>query len=381
MEKDGKEMRNDKIRVAVVAGGLTVGGVESVIYNYVSHMNREDYEWFYISYDTPDRETKDRFEELGFHVFAVAKKKEHFFRSCREVYDILKKNHIGIVHSHMTLMCFITNILGYAAGAKVLISHSHLAPHVQGIKKYVYDCFKVLSRWTATDYFACGEEAGIYLFGKKNMSNGNVTVLNNALDYQKFSFSAILRSEIRREWRAENKVVIGHVGRFTEQKNHTFLIEIFAEYKRRNPDSLLVLAGDGPLLPKIQAYVQKLGIEKDVLFTGAIGDTARCYMGMDVFLFPSLYEGLSVAALEAQTSGLPIVASDRVAKETALTKEGMLFLPLEAGAEKWADAIEACQKKRISQGIFENLKKRNLDIDSEAEKLDMHYHRMMERKK
>lgn len=369
-----------KIKVAFVAGGLTTGGVESVIYNYVSHIESRNYEWFYISYDIPDRNVRKRFEELGFHIYVVTKKKENIFKSCREVYEILKKNKIQIVHSHMTLMCFITNILGKMAGAEVLISHSHLALHQRGVKRIIYAIFKCLSKWTATDYFACGYEAGCYLYGKRMMESGRVIILNNALDYDRFRFCSEVRERVRTDWGLQDKYVIGHVGRFSEQKNHYFLLRIFAKYKKVNENSHLVLVGDGPLMVQMKEEAKQLGITDAVLFVGPTDKTEECYMAMDLFLFPSLYEGLSVAALEAQIAGLPVLASDTVARETALTGN-MHFLSLDSPSKEWVQEIDRLCGKRVEKGIRKRLQAKELDISREAQKLDSYYQAMVRRKK
>ena len=149
-----------KKRIAHIAGGLTTGGVEAVIYNYFSKIDRKDYELYYITYDTPDPAVKKKFEDIGFHVYEVTKKKENLKKSCKEVYTILKENHINIVHSHMTLMSFVTSFLGKLCGIKVRIAHSHLALYPTGIKKPVYAFFKFCTRVTSTDYMACGKKAG-----------------------------------------------------------------------------------------------------------------------------------------------------------------------------------------------------------------------------
>lgn len=365
-------MNRKKIRVACVAGGLTTGGVESVIYNYVSHMVRENYEWFYISYDTPDIEVQQKFEKLGFQVYSVTKKKDHFFKSCKEVLHILKENKIEIVHSHMTLMCFVTNILGRMAGARSCISHSHLAQHPAGIKRMVYFLFKCLSKWTATDYFACGYEAGCYLFGKKMMEQKRVTILNNALDYERFCLQPQKREKIRAQYGLENLHILGHIGRFTEQKNHEFLLKIFAAYHKKDADSRLVLIGNGPLMEQTEKLAKELGIYEKILFVGVTQAVAEWYMALDVFVFPSLYEGLSVAALEAQISGLPVISSDTVAAETALSEE-MQFLSLHAEPDEWAERIQSVLGRRFSDGIQQRLQARSLDIFEEAKKLDLYY--------
>lgn len=367
-------MTGKKTVVAHVAGGLTTGGVESVIYEYVSHMDPQKYQWIYISYDTPDGEVRARFEALGFQVFAVTKKKEHFLKSCGEVYDILKKNQVQIVHSHMTLMCFVTNILGRMAGAEKVISHSHLVLYPRGLKRLVYEGFKWLSTVTATDWFACSRAAGAYLYGHRRMDRGQVVVMNNAIDYDRFCYRETIRSRMRLAWGLKHRQVIGHVGRFTEQKNHRFLLEIFAEYHRKEPDSFLLLVGDGPLKEEMETRAAAMGLKDAVLFAGACEQVQDWYMAMDVFVFPSIYEGLGIVALEAQLAGLPVLASMEVPREAALT-EHMVFLPLEEGAEKWSALIRQMMGKRYTEDLRGILEDRHLEICAEAEKLDQFYRR------
>ena len=216
-----------KKRIAHIAGGLTTGGVEAVIYNYFSKIDRKDYELYYITYDTPDPAVKKKFEDIGFHVYEVTKKKENLKKSCKEVYTILKENHINIVHSHMTLMSFVTSFLGKLCGIKVRIAHSHLALHPTGIKKPVYAFFKFCTRVTSTDYMACGKKAGEYLYGKANMKNGRVRIMNNAIDTEKYAYNEEIRNKKREELQIGDRFCIGHVGRFAEQKNHAYLIRYF----------------------------------------------------------------------------------------------------------------------------------------------------------
>lgn len=362
-----------KITVAHVAGGLTTGGVENMVFQYITHMPEENYNWIYITYDTPNEMVREQFEAQGVKVYEVAKKKEHFFKSCRQVYRILKENRVDIVHSHMTLMCFITNIIGGLAGAGKRISHAHLVLYPSKIKRPVYRIFKKLTSWTATDRFACSRDAAEYLYGKAALRKGRVRILNNALDGRLFEFQPEIRQDIRRKYGLESKTVLGHVGRFTEQKNHSFLLDVFADYnKERNENSSLLLVGDGPLFEKMKEKAKKLGIEENVIFAGATDHVQELYMAMDIFLFPSLYEGLGIVALEAQLTGLPVLASLEVPREAALS-EDMCFLSRDAGIKEWSRKTEALQRERRGSALEHVLAERNLDIHTEAKKLDAIY--------
>lgn len=367
-----------KIRIAHVAGGLTTGGVEAVIYNYFSHMNVDDYELYYISYDTPNEDVKKKFEALGFHVYEVCKKKENFIKSCMQVLKILKENKIQIIHSHMTLISFVTSILAKGTGVKVCIAHSHLAQHITGIKKYVYGMFKWLTKCSSTHYFACGEEAAVYLYGKQTAHSGKVYFMHNAIDINKYAYCEEERRKIRKELGLEDVFCIGHLGRFTEQKNHMFLIDIFKEISVMRDDVILLLLGDGPLMHEVKSKVKSLHLEHKVRFIGSVTDAQRYYQAMDVFLFPSLYEGLAVSLVEAQCNGVPIVTSDTVTKEIKLA-DNYEVVSLQDDAKVWAEVV--CrygreQDDKVLQSrkaAYQMIEQAGYSIEREAEKLDAFY--------
>lgn len=367
-----------KIRIAHIAGGLTTGGVESVIYNYFSHMDRKDYDLIYISYDTPDPQMQKRFEKIGFTVYSVTKKKENLWKSCKEVYTIMKKHKINIVHSHMTLMCFITSILGRMAGARVRIAHSHLAQHPSGIKKFIYWTFKIMTRITATDYFACGQEAAQYLYGKSICQKGKVTILNNAVEPELFAYQEKKRKKIRNFYAIEDKLCIGHVGRFTEQKNHHFLIEIFEQIHREYPETVLLSVGSGPLMEEIKNQVKEKKLEDAVIFTGSRNDIDELYQAMDIFVLPSLYEGLAVVLVEAQFAGLTIYTSDKVTKEIGITPN-LNYIPLQKSAKEWAEEIMENAVCGRRNDVYPILKQAGYDIFIESKKLDAFYQKRVEK--
>lgn len=369
-----------KIRIAHVAGGLTTGGVESVLYNYFSHMNRENYELYYISYDKPNEEVKKRFEALGFHVFEVYKKKEHFFKSCMQVVKILKENQIQIIHSHMTLVCFITSFLAKFCGVKASIAHSHLAQHVTGGKKYLYAIFKWLTRLTSDYYVACGEEAAIYLYGKIRLQKGNVMLMHNAIDTRLFAYEEKVRRQVQKELGIEDCFCVGNVGRFTEQKNHLFLLDIFKEITKRMENAVLLLLGEGPLENAVREKAARLSLEQNVKFLGSSSQVYKYYQAMDVFLLPSLYEGLAVSLVEAQCSGLPVVTADTVTEEIRLA-DNYEVLSLSDSPEKWAEAVCAYEGKkeavlRQRKAAESMIQQAGYDIEKEAIRLDAFYKKM-----
>ncbi len=370
-----------KKRIAHVAGGLTTGGVEAVVYNYFSNIDLTEYELHYIAYDTPNPEVQKKFEDLGFQVHAVTKKKDNLWKSCVEVYRILKDNQINIVHSHMTLMSFVTSFLGMLCGVKVRIAHSHLAQYPTGMKKIVYAFFKCFTRMTSNVYFACGREAGNYLFGKNNMKKGNVRIINNAVDTKKFSYQEELRKTKREQLGIGERICIGNVGRFTEQKNHTFLLDAFAKVHESNANTVLLLVGEGPLQEEMKQKANMLGLSDSVIFTGSRNDVDELYQVMDVFALPSLYEGLAVVLVETQCAGLQVLTSDTVTKEIEIT-DNITYLPLNDLAVWTKEMLEACNRTRQESKTHpDTIRKAGYDIEKEARDLDKMYEELLQGKK
>lgn len=221
-----------------------------------------------------------------------------------------------------------------------------------------------------THLFMCGEESGKWLYGDKNKSR--FIMLNNAIDAAVYSFDASKREEMRRQLGLTGELVIGHVGRFNPQKNHAFLLDIFAALLKKEPNAVLLLVGGGADMPKIQAKVQELGIAERVRFLGVRSDVADLMQAMDVFVFPSLYEGLPVTMVEAQASGLPCIISDKVPPECILTEGLVNIMPLSASPEAWAEKILTMRAVPRTD-LREEIAAHGFDITTEAVKLQEFY--------
>ncbi len=361
---------SDKITVAHVAAGLDRGGVEMVVYRYLSHMDPDSYRWIYITYKPSEEGMRRMFEEKGIHVFQVTRRKDNLLKSCFEVWKILKENQVQILHSHLTQTCFLSNLVGIAAGVKVRITHAHMVLYPKGLEKPLLLVFRKLSIWTATAKFACSKEAANDFYGKKGAKTA--VIMNNALDLNRFHFDADVRTQMRKTWGLEGVTLLGHVGRFSKAKNQEFLLNVFAEYHRQEKDSRLVLVGGGPLLDEVKAKAAELKVEDCVLFIPPTEEVNRWYMAMDVFVFPSQFEGFGLTALEAQLAGLPVVASSRVPKEVAFSDK-VRFVSLEEGIQVWTDQIRAAAADGRGEDIRDKLTAANLDIGTEAKKLDHFY--------
>lgn len=329
-----------KKRICNIVCDITSGGVESVLINYFSHMDLSNYELDLMTYGIASESCAEKFRKLGFNIIVIPPKREGFFRSVREMDNVIKAGKYDILHAHLTEWNCIPMFLGWKDGVKMRISHSHMADFPKGWKaKLLFYVQKLLNKEFANVLCACGEDAAKYLYGEKLYRSGRVQVLNNAIDVQKFEHNDTVREEVRGELGiGESTLCVGHIGRFLEQKNHTFLIDIFAELVKLHPNSCLLLMGIGELEEKIRVKVVNLKLTDQVRFLGVRNDPERIYQAMDVFCLPSLYEGLPVVGIEVQAAGIPCVMSDKVSQKVKITPL-VNMLGLEEEAKTWAKKL------------------------------------------
>lgn len=257
------------------------------------------------------------------------------------------------------------------AGIPVRICHAHNRPYGIDIKSPVRWYYKTLMIPHISHMFMCGEESGEWLFGKKNKSK--FIQLNNAIDAKNYSYNEVKRAEVRKSLGLTEELVVGHVGRFNPQKNHSFIIDVFNEVHKKEPDSVLLLVGDdsGKVAEDIHKKVDEVNLAGAVRFLGVRTDVADLMQAMDVFLFPSLFEGFGIAALEAQAAGLPAVVSKRIPPECMIT-DCISSLELDFSAEIWANRlIEAAKNERKNR--FSEIKRAGFDIAENAKFLQDFY--------
>ena len=319
-------------------GKMIGGGVESVIMNYYRAIDRSKIQFDFICDADSTNIPKKEIESLGGHVI-ICPPYQHLRTYNKFLYNLFKKNKYQIVHSHINTLSVFPLRIAKKAGVPTRIAHSHSTTSPKEFKRNLLkNTLKHFSKVYATDYFACGEAAGRFQFGDKAFDKGLVKVIPNAIDVDKFKFDETARKKLRQEFGfKDSDFVIGHIGRFVTVKNHAFLIDAFAEVKKQKPEAKLLLVGQGPLEQEIKDKVKSLGLEKDVVFAGQRSDTGKCYSAMDVFVLPSLYEGLPVVGIEAQANGLPCLFSNKITKEILLKKTTVL-LPFDIRA--WARRTE-----------------------------------------
>ncbi len=363
-------MNEEPIKVAQIVGKWVGGGVESVIMNYYRHIDRAKVQFDFIcdldSTDIPYKEI----ENLGGRVILVPPYQK-IFQYIKELKKVLKENNYKIVHSHINALSVFPLFAAKLAGVPVRIAHSHSTSNKKEWKKnLIKNILRPFSKVFATDYMCCSEHAGRWLFGNKEYDKGSVYILNNAIDLNIFKYNKKIRKAKRNEIGISNNTkVIGHVGRFVEQKNHTFIIDVFNEVHKEDNNTILLLAGQGPLEPKIKEKVIELGLEESVKFLGQRNDIEDLYQAFDIFLFPSIYEGLGLVLIEAQSSGLNCVASTEVPSKAKVTNL-LTFLDLDGNFNEWTNTIIKLMKRKNSRKIKrKKFANKGFDINTEASKL------------
>ena len=356
------------IRVLHIVTDMNRGGLETMIMNYYRHIDRSRVQFDFLVHRSARAAYDDEIESLGGHIYRISGLNPLSLSYYHEL-DVFFKEHTEhkIVHSHLDCMSAYPLRAAKKAGVPVRIAHAHSTKQ-DNDWKYIFKLIskKFITRYS-TDLFACSKSAGKWMFG-----TDNVTVLNNAIDTEKYVFNPSIREEIRQRLELENSAVIGHVGRFSPVKNHDFIIEVFKSVKNMCPNSKLLLIGDGARKNEIQQKVDQLNLSSDVIFVGSSSNVDMYLQAMDVFVFPSHYEGLGIAAVEAQTAGLPCIVSDKVPSDCSVTSDLVSFLPLTAGAEKWAKLVYSkLNTKRTNRG--EEVKSCGYDIFSQSIKLEEFY--------
>ena len=328
-------MKNAPLRIAHVIGSVVKGGVETAVFNYYRVMDRSQLQFdFIIDEDSPYEIPQDILQ-LGCRVYKTPSYK-HLIAYMKALKKIFIHDKYEIVHSHLNTLSVFPLFIAKHVGVPVRIAHNHSTAgkgeFARNIIKYSLCPF---SRLYPTHLFACSEHAARWLFGDKAFDEGKVLILKNAINTSKFRFNLSTRKRVRYEIGIANKLVVGHVGRFMPQKNHMFLLDIFAEIHMQNSESVLLLLGDGELKTMIEKKVDRLGLMDCVKFLGVRDNVHELYQAMDVLVLPSLYEGLGIVGVEAQFARLPCVFSSNIPTE-AIIGSLPVVLPLDCGAKKWA---------------------------------------------
>lgn len=329
-----------KIKVLHYIPGFDQGGIESRLLDWYRNIDRDQIQFDLVKL-TPSKKNEllEEFVALGGNVYTLPRfSPKTFFSYITELKKIFNTNEsYDVVHCHSASTGYFFLKESKKNGISKRILHSRTTQfNPESSFVPIRGFLKKSANYYATSFFACSEQAAIWQFGKEAYVENKVEIINNGIESQKFSFNPYKRSMVREELNLEKSFVVGHVGRFATAKNHLYLIDIFNEIVKIKPEAKLLLIGEGLTKESVQEKVEKMKLSDKVLFLGGKGNVEDYFQCMDVFVFPSQYEGFGTVTIEAQASGLKCIVSDKVPKEVSITNL-VEHVPLSADPKRWAD--------------------------------------------
>ena len=359
------------IKILYVNGGLmNRGGIESYMMNYYRHFDRTKIQIDFVVHDAGGCGYYDKeILALGGRIFVLPQKSKHPIRYSSLLKDILEREKYKIIHTHMDAMGAWVLKIAEECGVPVRIAHSHNTQHLSTnpLKLFFLEKARKNINKYATHRMACSDVAGRWLFGDKPF-----TVVHNAIEVERFAFDEEERKRIRELYDVrDDEFLIGHVGRFDTQKNHSFLIDVFADVVKEKPNCKLMLVGEGHLMQSIKEKVVRLKLDKNVIFTGVRDEAYKYYNAFDLFVLPSLFEGLGIVAIEAEVNGCPSLLSSQV-PQVAKIAENVSFIDLKK--EAWVNSIlSVTQDKKDRNGALFNIYESDYNINIESKELQSLY--------
>lgn len=361
------------IRVLQEVATMDAGGVERLLYDYYTNLDNGKIAFDFVIFDR-DREGifEAPLKEKGCRIHCVPRIKGLGLRYMRALWKILKEGDYQVVHAHRGSRSFFVLLLAWAAGVPVRIVHSHIAfePDKNIIKHLKTAVFKRLCRIFATDLFACGDDAARFMWGTSDPEK--VRKMTNAIDTKRFHQALAAREEMRRSLGIGDAFVLGTVARIDVQKNPMYLLKIARAVQQSGKNAVLLMVGTGPMEQEVKQRAQEMGLDGFVRFLGVRKDIPELLAAMDLFVLPSLFEGLPVTLIETQASGLPALVSDRVTEE--MDKAGLIrFLPLDEDVSCWTGAIMDATVKVNRAAYAGKMLAAGYDISDQAHKLGAFY--------
>ena len=369
------------IRVAVVMGKMHSGGKKNLVMEYYRHIDRSKVQFDFICDADSNAIPKDEIEALGGRVYVITPY-QNIAKNISEMNRIFKQGHYKIVHAYNNTLNVFAMLAAKQAGVPIRINESiSMGSNTGDWKNYIKNILKPFSRSFATHYMANGEVCGRWQFGNELFDQGKVTVFKTVIDTSKHQFEPELRAKTRKELGLSDNLVIGHIGRLTEQKNTLFLIDIFNEIQKIESKAKLLLVGDGNLKDAMLQRIDNYGIKDKVIYLGRTEDIHKLYNAMDCFLLPSLYEGLPVVGVEAECTGLPMFFSTAVPEESSPCEDLGYFVGLDKSPKEWATFVLEKTRKLIDcrSGRMGEVKLAGFDSATEAKKLEEFYINLMKR--
>lgn len=363
-----------KIKIAMVTNHFGITGISTVILNYCKELDNRKYDLTVIAGQPIAEENRKECIENGIHLIELPSRHQESVKHYVGLWKVLKKNHYDIVHVHgSSSMMAIELTIAKLAGEKIRIAHSH---NTRCLNMKVHRILNPYFRKIYTKALACGKMAGDWLFGENKFE-----ILPNSFHTELFAFDETERKRVRKELDIEEKFVVGHIGRFNEQKNQCYLIKAFEQIAKTRSDVVLLLVGTGPDFDKVKESVTNSLYGNQIIFYGVTKETRAIYSAMDVFALPSKYEGFPVVLLEAQITGLPCIISDRVTKDVDFGE--IQWLSIEENPESWAKAIsQIVVRSNVQRSDY---RKKHIaqiecyDINQTVKQLDTIYEQLVQR--
>lgn len=362
-----------KIKILYFVDRLDIGGIQTFIFDIIKNLQPK----FQIDVLTLDDgkvyEYVDLFKKSGINVYKLdniwINSPIDYIKYQKAATKFFKENKYDIVHLHASSKNYLLMKIAKKSGISVRIAHSHSLGFQTNskFKKLIGELFKNKLIKYSTHFFACSDLAGKWLFDKKQF-----TVINNGIKLERFTFDEKIRNDLRGELMVKNdELLLGHVGRFTTQKNHSYLIHVFAEIVKQNKKAKLILLGSGELEDNIKSLVKKLNLDEKVIFAGFKTNANEYFQAIDAFILPSQIEGLGIVLIEAQAAGIPCFASkDSIPKEAKIT-DLVQFISLNEKPKVWAEAI--LNTDMIRKDTVADIKKKEYTIEATCEKLQKIY--------
>jgi len=349
------------------------GGAETIIMNYYRNIDRSKVQFDFVVHRSKKGAYDDEIRQLGGKIYVFpAVKPENFKIYKKQISEFLDAHpEYTIIHSHAQELSYYFYKIAHKKGVPHIITHSHNASMLWDLKAPLRLLWRKLMFKYINTYFTCGIEAGQHYFGKERAKQA--ILMHNAIDVNRFKFNSNSRKKIRQEFGInDDEFVIGHIGRFTPQKNHPFLLEVFKVFTERNSHARLILVGEEDSQKSVRKKAKELGLVNRIIFAGLRTDIPDILSAFDCILMPSLFEGVSVAMIEEQASGCPLITSTNVPKEVSLLPSTE-FISLKAGITVWVEAMEKYLNAERTAAATDIITKAGYDIQSNALWLQDYY--------
>lgn len=363
---------SNPIKVLHVFSQLNRGGAETMVMNLYRKMSKDQVQFDFVTHVSDGNIYESEILAMGGRVFYMPYYKgyNHFEYKKAWIKFLELHDEFKIIHGHFRTTAFIYLNVARKKGL-VTIAHSHSTSEEKNLKGLVISFFQKRIKYISNYNFACSIDAGEWMFGKSKNNKMNYTILKNAIDTDRYIVDNTVRKDIRKSLNIGDNLVIGHVGNFRYAKNHSFILQVFNQYyNTENKNSKLLFLGEGDLMDNIKEQAFKLGLSENILFLGNVENVSDYLQVMDIFVFPSLYEGLGMALIEAQASGLPCIVSNNIPNE-AIISTSVKVLTLDI--KLWSNAIIEMEKikKNTKQNVL--IKEAGYDIESTAKYIQNFY--------